>query len=205
MPGACSMAIHAVLNELGQEVKLENVRVPEGQARNPEFLKINPRGQVPVLVEEDGNPIREGGAIIAYLLDKHNSPLMPKSGKARAKALEWLMFANATMHPAYSRIFFTMRNISDQNAKEQIFAVTAAQINKLWAEVDEQLAKTKYICGAEISAADILLTVIANWGVGMFPFEIKLGENVKRMLKEVTARPSFKAALEREGVEYKAV
>ena len=125
MSGACSLAIHVVLNELGQQLKLENVRVPEGQPRNPEFLKINPRGQVPVLVEEDGNPIREGGAIIAYLLDKHHSPMMPKSGKARAKALEWLMFANATLHPAYGRVFFTMRNVSDQKAKEEMAQLQA--------------------------------------------------------------------------------
>ena len=205
MPGACSMAIHIVLNELGQKVKLENVRVAEGQPRNPEFLKANPRGQVPVLIEEDGNPIREGGAIITYLLDKHHSPMMPKSGKARAKALEWLMFANATLHPTYGRIFFAMRNVADQNVKEQIFKVTAEQINKLWAEVDEQLAKTKYICGDEISAADILLAVIANWGIGMFPFVIKRGENLKRMLKDVSSHPAFKDALAQEGVEYKAV
>ena len=205
MPGACSLAIHVILKELGQEVKLENVRVPEGQPRNPEFLKINPRGQVPVLVEEDGNPIREGGAIITYLLDKYNNPLMPKSGKASAKALEWLMFANATMHPTYGRIFFAMRNIADQNAKNQIFDATAKQINKLWSEVDEQLATTKYICGDQISAADILLAVIANWGIGLFPFKIELGENVKRMLKDVISRPTFKAAMEKEGVTYKAV
>lgn len=205
MPGACSMAIHVVLNELKQEVKLENVRVPEGQTRSAEFLKISPRGQVPVLVEEDGNSIREGAAIILYLLDKHNSEMLPKSAKDRAKALEWLMFANATMHPAYSRIFFTMRNNLDQGAKDQIFKITAEQINKLWAEVDEQLAKTRFLCGDQISAADILLTVIANWGVGMFPFQINHGENVKRMLREIVARPTFKLALEKEGTTYKAV
>lgn len=205
MPGACSMAIHVVLNELEQEVKLENVRVPEGQMRSAEFLKINPRGQVPVLVEEDGNSIREGAAIMIYLLDKYNNPMLPQNGKARAKALEWLMFANATMHPAYGRIFFAMRNNFEQSVKDQIFKITAEQINKLWAEVDEQLAKTKFLCGDQISAADILFTVIANWGIGMFPFQINHGENVKRMLREVVARPAFKLALEKEGATYKAV
>lgn len=205
MPGTCSMAIHILLNELEQKVKLENVRASDGKSVNPEFLKINPRGQVPMLVEEDGNQIREGCAIITYLLDKHRSPMVPESGKDRAKALEWLMFANSTLHPAYSRIFFAMRNISDQNAKEQIFKITAEQINKLWAEIDEQLSKTKYICGEKISAADILLAVIANWGIGMFPFEIKHGTNLKRMLKEVSSRPTFKDALVREGVQYKAI
>ena len=205
MSGACSMAIHVILNELEQEVEIENVRMLEGQKHSEEFLKVSPRGQVPVLVEKDGNSIREGAAIMIYLLDKYNSSMLPKNGKDRAKALEWLMFANATMHPAYSRIFFAMRNNFEQSVKDQILQITADQINKLWGEVDEQLAKTKFLCGDQITAADILFTVIANWGIGMFPFQIHHGENVKRMLREIVSRKAFKLALEREGAVYKAV
>ena len=77
IPGACSMAIHVLLNELGQEVKLVNVGDPKGgRERPPEFLKINPRGNVPVL-SDDGFIVREGAAIILYLLEKHKSPLLP--------------------------------------------------------------------------------------------------------------------------------
>lgn len=206
MTGSCSMAIQAIINELGQKFEIIDVRAPEGQPRNPEFLKLNPRGQVPVLIEEDGNVMREGGAIIVYLLDKYNSPMLPKSGKARAKALEWLMFANSTLHPAYARIFFAMRNISDQAAKDQVFKIASAQINKLWSEVDDQLAKTKYICGDQISAADILMAVIANWGIKSFapPIKIELGQNLQRMLRDVVARPAFQKALFQDGIKYEA-
>ena len=204
MPGACSLAIHAVLKELNQEAELENVRPVSGQARSAAFLQDNPRGQVPTLVD-DGFVIREGGAILIYLLDKHNSSLLPKSGKERATALEWLMFANATLHPTYSRIFFALHAIKDKAAQDAIITPTAARINELWAEVDAKLAKTKYICGNEITAADILLAVIANWGIETFPFEIKRGENLKRMLKDVSSRAAFKKALEAEGASYKAV
>ena len=80
MPGACSMAVHVVLNELGQEVTLENAKADPKPAG---FLKANPRGQVPVLVDGD-LVVREGAAIMIYLLDKHTSPLLPRSGKERA-------------------------------------------------------------------------------------------------------------------------
>jgi glutathione S-transferase len=128
LPGACSLAIHALINELGQEVKLENVSVPQGEPRSPEFLKVNPRGQVPVLVDGD-LVLREGGAIINYLLDKHNSNMLPKSQPERAQSLEWLMFANATLHPAYARIFFINRIIKDENAKEEAINAGIEQIN----------------------------------------------------------------------------
>ena len=200
-PGACSMAVHVVLNELNQPVDLKKVDL-QAQPRDAEFLKANPRGQVPTLVE-DGHAMREGGAIIAYLLDKHNSPMLPKTGRARANALEWLMFANASMHPAYGKGFFIMKNVSDAAQKDALFKVAIDGINKLWADVDAQLAKTPYVCGNDISAADILLTVIANWG-GYFPAKPIFGNNVKRLLKEVSSRPSYQKALKAENVEYKA-
>src|ERR1700722_18808355 len=108
-PGACSMAIHVMLNECNQPVTLEKIEISKGQGQTPEFLKINPRGQVPVLVDGD-KVLREGAAILMYLADKHQSPLLPKSGKEHTDAVEWLMFCNASLHPAYGRTFFLMKN-----------------------------------------------------------------------------------------------
>lgn len=201
-PGACSMAVHALLNELNQPVKLEAAKDASGKP-TAEMLKVNPRGAVPVLVD-DGHVIREGGAIIAYLCDKHQSDLLPKSGKERATALEWLMFANSTLHPAYGKVFGLMKSgLPESDAKTQINTLYIEAINKLWKEVDAILAKQKYIAGETITAADILLTVIANWGLSFKP-SIVLGDNVKRMVKDVSQRPSFQKALKDETVEYKA-
>lgn len=204
MTGSCSMAVHVLLNELNQPYKIIDVRVAEGESRPEDFLKANPRGSVPVLIE-GGHAIREGGAIISYLLDKHHSPMMPKTGFERAHALEWLMFANATMHPAYSRLFFLMGAVQDAAVKEQLLNVAIEKINVLWADVNEQLGKTTFVCGKTISAADILLTVIANWAQANFGSKIMLGEHTKRMIKNVIARPSYQQALAAEKVEYKAV
>lgn len=204
MPGACSLAVHAVLNELNQAVELENVRVAPGQNRSAEFLKDNPRGQVPTLVD-DGFVIREGGAILAYLLDKHGSDLLPKSGFERAAALEWLMFANSTLHPTYSRVFHALFQVKDKILQEGIIKPAAERINQLWAEVDAKLGETKFIAGDKPTAGDILLAVIANWGIEAFPFEVKRGENLQRMLKDIISRPAFKKALEAEGASYKAI
>ena len=203
MTGSCSMAVHVLLNELNQPVTYKDVRTPEGQPRPPEFLQINPRGNVPVLVDGDA-PIREGGAIISYLLDKHESPMLPKSGVARANALEWLMFANASMHPAYARLFFLLSTVKDAAEKEHLLGIALDKINANWKEVDNQLAKTPYVTGDTVSAADILLTVIANWAQANLGSKIVLGDNTKRMIKSVVARPAYQKALADEKVEYKA-
>lgn len=200
-PGACSMAIHVVLNEVNQPVDLKPINLQE--KRPEELLKLNPRGQVPVLVE-DGKPMREGGAMMVYLCDKHKSALMPQSGWERAQALQWLMWGNSSLHPAYSRTFWIMRNVKDEAMKTQLLETSVVQINAMWAEVDQHLGNWTFLAGKECTAADILMTVIANWGQWLPPGSIKLGDNVKRVLRAVIARPAYQKALAAEKVDYKA-
>jgi glutathione S-transferase len=201
-PGACSMAVHVLLNELGMPFEAKRVSIAEGETRTPEFLKLNPRGQVPVLVA-DGTVIREGAAIMLYLMEEHNSSLLPRSGKPRANALEWLMYANSTLHVAYSKAFFVRKSIEDPALQAPVFIKAMEQINALWAELDAHLSKNRFVCGKDFSAADIIITVIANWG-DTFPQKATLGPNVKRLLREVIARPSYQKAMKIEQVEYKA-
>lgn len=193
-PGACSMAVHVILNELN--VPFEAIKQDDLKA--PAFVKLNPRGQVPLLVV-DGEPVKEGAAIITYLLDTHANDLLPQSGIARAKALEWLMWCNATLHPACGRMFWLSKQELDEGAKAAFSKLLLAQVQSLWDEADARLAKTKYLAGDQITAGDILLAVIANWGVGT------PGANVKRVLKDVIVRPAYQKALAAEQVEYKAV
>lgn len=199
-PGMCSMAVHIALVECGATFELKPALKPGTREKTEDFLKTSPRGSVPVLVE-DGKVIREGGAQLVYLLDKHQSPLMPKEGFARATALEWLMFANATMHPAYSRAFFLMGQTIDATSKDQLQKTACDIINKYWQEVEEVLGTRKYIAGDQPTAADILLTVIANWSPRM-PNPITLGVNCKRLFRDISSRPSYQQALKSEGVEY---
>ncbi len=198
-PGACSMAVHVVLNELNAKYELEKISL---QDRDPAFLKINPRGQVPVLMV-DGEPVKEGAAILMYLLDTHGSPMMPKSGMGRAKALEWLMWANSSLHPAYSRAFSVAKVFPDKAMQDVAFNAALSSIQSYWDEADARLGKMKYLAGDEMTAADIMITVFANWGQ-MFPSKPKLGPNVMRVIKEVSSRPSYQQALKAEQVEYKA-
>lgn len=201
-PGACSMAVHVLLNELGVPFDTRRIDLSKAENKSPEFLAVNPRGSVPVL-EDDGMVIREGAAILLYLCEKHGSPLMPSSGPARAAALEWLMFANAALHPVYSRGFGLLKNSElDAGTKDQLMKSVVSQINTLWKEADETLAKRPHISGESLTVADILLTVIANWN-GAFP-GVTLGAEVKRLLKEVSSRPAYRKALQTENVEYKA-
>jgi glutathione S-transferase len=195
------MAVHVALLECNQQFTLEKLDLQAGQQRSPEFLKINPRGQVPVLIEHD-HVLREGAAILIHLLEKHQSPLLPRNSKERTEAIEWLMFCNATLHPAYGRCFFLKRAAEDGPQKDKLLDAAAANVNKLWEEVEQRLSKHTYLCGEDVTMADILMTVIANWSPNV-PRPINFGAKTKKLFQAIITRPSYKKALEVEQVEYK--
>lgn len=199
--GSCSMAVHAIMNELGLNPTVHLMQAGDGASglKSPEYLKLNPRGNVPFLTD-DGKGMIEGGAIITYLCDKEGK-LIPKSGYERGQALQWLMFANSTLHPAYNRTFWISSNLP-QDQHEAALKTARSQIQDLWNYVEGQLEKNggTYLCGNEITAADFLLTTIANWN----PAAYKFGPKTATLLKNVSSRPSYQKALAAESIEYKA-
>lgn len=200
-PGACSLAVHVALIEVGAPFTISNVAVPDGQPRPAEYLKLNPRGSVPTLTW-DGFVLREGAAILTTLLDEHKSPLLPRDGKARATALEWLAFANATLHPAYSRLFFQHKTLGAAAADNPLYAPSIAAVQKLWDDIEQRLGESAYLAGNDITIADILVTVIANWSQFMKK-PITFGPKTKALFGRVIARPSYQKAMAAEGIAYK--
>jgi len=194
LPGACSLATQVVIHELDQAVKIIDKQKVEN------FSAINPVGTVPVLVDNNRTR-REGAAVLLYLLDKHQNTMLPATGTAREQAIQDIMFANATMHPAYGHLFFIAQNISDKNAdektKQSVFEVAAQAISRLWLVVEQQLENQDFLGGDQPSAADIMLTVYSRWGAS-FPVDIKLGTKTQKMVDAVVLMPSFQRALAAE-------
>ncbi|CAH1387321.1 glutathione S-transferase family protein [Candidatus Nitrotoga sp. M5] len=190
LPGACSLATQVVLHELDQPVELVDVQ------HLSNFTDINPVGTVPVLIDGDST-LREGAAILLHLLYKHKNAMLPICGVGREQAIEDILFANATMHPAYSRLFFIAQHITDMHAKQTAFTAAAKAINTLWQVVEQQLAGRDYLGGERASAADIMLAVYSRWGAN-FPVTITQSSNTSRMLDAVQAMPSFQRSLAAE-------
>lgn len=185
--GACSLATLTILNELAIPVKVINVNTLT------DFNTVNPVASVPALTIDD-QVLTEGAAIVLYLLKKHDNDLLPSEPQARQQAIEHIMFANATMHPAYSKLFFINEHISNEDAKQQALDAAAAHINKLWRVVEDKLSQQQYLGGDQPSAADIMLAVYSSWGV-YFPVAINFGERTTNMLLETRSRSSFRTAL----------
>lgn len=183
LPGACSLATQVVLRELSQSVEIID------KQQVVKFSDINPAGMVPVLIDNKKTVI-EGAAVMLYLLNKHPNSMFPTVGDTREQAIQDIMFANATMHPAYGRLFFITQNIDDQKAKQASFDAAAKAITGLWQLVEQKLVEQPFLGGEHPSAADIMLAVYSRWG-SSFPVDISFGPRTQAMLDTVIAMPSF--------------
>ena len=144
---------------------------------------------MPVLVDGD-KTLTEGAAIMLYILNKHNSTLFPVNESDRQQAIQDIMFANASMHPAYSRLFFLAQHVNDEKVKQEALNSAAKAINQLWQVVENKLTSNKFLGGDRPSAADIMLTVYSRWG-DYFPVDIIISEKTTNMLNAIQSMPSF--------------
>jgi len=191
MNGSCSLATLSVLNEIG----VDGVKVVD-KAKVDNYEHINPVGAVPALTD-GSTTLREGAALLLHLLDKHDNDLLSKEGKARQQAIEDIMFANATMHPAYGRLFFLDQAVEDDGVKGDLMNKAAAMISQLWDVVELRLKDQDYLGGDKPSAADFMLTVYSRWG-GFFPVDVVIPAKASKMIENVLARDSFVKALDME-------
>jgi len=161
-PGACSLASHIILKEIGNNFEIEVVdtdkQVTESGA---DFTKINPKGYVPVLALDDGEFISEGAAVLQYLADQNpDASLAPKSGTLeRARLQEHLNFTSSELHKAFGP-FFTP-NVSDeekQRAKENV----GRKMDHFETILSDG---RKYLLGNNFSVADAYLFVISGWAI----------------------------------------
>jgi len=110
-PGACSMAAHIVLEEIGEKYEPKKVDLAGGEQRTEAYLKINPQGRVPALRLDSGEYIAENTAILPYLGKRFG--LWPSDPIAEAKALSLIGFLAASVHPAHAHIGRPERYASD--------------------------------------------------------------------------------------------
>ncbi len=197
IPGSCSSGIVILLEKLQVEytpVKREDVA---------NYSEIVPTNQVPALKLPDGQIITEGGAIALYLLEKHKSPMLPTDLSQKAEFLRWLMFDYATLHPAYGKMFAVQYRVQMEES-ERISALKqlAPSVSSLWAILDKELEKKKFITGDQPTIVDYLATIYSSWGKNFQDIDIALGKNVERLIKQVSSLSEFQAGYKRENIEF---
>jgi glutathione S-transferase len=194
-PGACSMAPHIVLHELGKKFEIEKVDLGVKKTDGgKDFNKINGKGYVPTLEMKKGEVLTEVSTIVQYLADKaKNTKLLPKAGTmARYRAMETLNFVASELHKGLGGLF-------NKAMPEEGRKVIIERVNKRLDYVDGVLAKNKFLTGKSFSVADAYAFTILNWGqwVGV---DMKNWKNISKYLEAVAKRPAVQAAMKAEGL-----
>jgi|SRR6218665_92555 len=148
--------VSVTLEELGLPYTVHPIDISTGIQKQPEFLKINPNGRIPAIVDrEEGDfPIFESGAIMLYLAEKAGK-LIPSDKKGRSRVVQWLMFQMGGVGPmqGQANVFFRYFPEKIQPAIDRYQNET----RRLYTVLDTQLGRGEYLAG-DYSIADI-----ANW------------------------------------------
>ena len=164
-PDTGAFAPQAVLEEAGADYELRVVDTEKDEHRTPEFLAINPRGQIPALRLPDGTTISESAAMVLHIADAHPAAglLPPPGDAARAQVYRWLFFMAANVYEAELRYHYTDRYTDDAAGLDAVRAAAARQLRESFALIENALEPGPYLLGEPYSVADLYLSMLATW------------------------------------------
>ncbi len=185
-----------MLELCGLQYAAHVIEVGNGSAKPAEFLKINPRGTVPMIVDPDGpggRPLglRQSSAILFYLAEK-TGKLLPRDPALRPSMLEWMMFAITDVVGANTAMYQTLTEFPENGTA--VAGFFRNQLLEFLQVCDRRLGESEYLAGSEMTIADVALfpvlvsrrTLVEQSG-GL--------ENLKRWGAGIGARPAVQRAL----------
>jgi glutathione S-transferase len=193
--GACSLAVHIALREIGatfESVAVDLVRHTTADGAN--FHDVSPRGYVPLLQFDDGTRHTEVASLLQYVADLESTQtLIGPTGSARRLAvIEWLTFVSTELHKVFSPWLW------HKETAESTRQAVKRKLATRFAELDELLSKQDYLAG-EFSVADAYAFTIVNWA-NVLALPLAPYPHLAAYLSRVSSRPRVQDALRAEGL-----
>jgi glutathione S-transferase len=203
-PGACSFVPHCLLQLSGAAFEPHMVKLHKGEQNGEEYKAINPRGQVPVLVDE-GQVITQILAIILYLDQKFpEAHYLPTAPVARAKAIETLAWMNNTVHPTFTHVFMPQKFCDSPDVQAQLKTFNTQTYKSLMGELQDIVVRnsntTGWLSGEQVGPLDAYALTLTRWGsiAGIDPTSYTaLWSHVQK----VAAYPAIAVVIERERLQ----
>lgn len=200
-PGACSFVPHAMLEMSGAPFEPAMVKLHKGEQRTADYLALNPRGQVPVLVD-GGEVITQIVAILLHLdALLPQAHVLPASGLARTRALSVLAWMNNTVHPTFTHFFMPQKFSDDTVAQQALRAFAVPRYRECLEEI-EALAQqaAPWISGEHPGALDAYALTLLRWGgyAGIDPTTLPA---TWALVQRFAALPGVARAVERERLQ----
>ena len=180
---------HVLMLEMGIEFKEVKVDFEKGDQFKPEYLKLNPNGKIPCIVDGDF-VLWESMAINNYLATKYHSDLLGDSPETKALVDQWSYWSILEIqHPLYTIAFQNFWVPEDQR-DEKVINKAMEELPKVFKILDNHLEGKEYILGNRFTLADINVAscvLVADF----VKYDYSSCKNVSRWIKKLNERPSF--------------
>lgn len=190
-----TLKLRVALRELGVAYNYVPVDLAQGEQRTPDFLRLNPHGKIPVLVD-DGFCLPESDAILWYVAESHpGKGLLPQDRRGRAQALRWCDFASTGVYPAYSDLWRHTHFLAEAQRVRSIADDARNRLERCLGVLEQITATASCLVGS-YSIADIAVASVLSSLVQRVP-DISLPQrrHVSAWYERVLARPAFQAEL----------
>lgn len=196
-PGACSLVPHITLEEAGVPFEAKPISLRKGHQRSPEYLAINPKSKVPVLLI-DGKPLTENVAIAYYLSRAFLAAKLLPMGDlvAEAEAMSLLAWCSSGIHVRFGALFAPQKMCDLPDSADNVKKLAAEDCAKNFAMVEKMLAGKEWILG-QWSIVDAYLFVFWRWA-GFLKLDLSAYPNYAKHAERMAKRPSVERALARE-------
>ncbi len=183
-----SIRVRWMLQELGLDFEAVTVNLRAGEHRQPEFLKLNPAGKVPVLVDED-LVLTESVAIVLYLAEKYpDKGLVPTDLRQRSQFYRWILFSATELEQPLWRISRHTSLYPEQLRLPAEVALAQQDFTNMAAVIEEHMQERQFLMGENVTAADFVCAYTLDWAN-----EIRLLDNCPQLLQYIErmyARPN---------------
>ena len=202
-PDNASLAPHLLLAETNIEYSLRLVDRNSNAQKSKEYLKLNPAGRIPTLVHDD-LVLFESPAICIYIceLDAKSQFIPPVGHSNRPLFFQWLTYLNNTLQSEFMVWRYPDRHTADPNGIEGIKAAQDQRLISILDLLDEELEKKPFILGADVSACDHFLFMLALW-CGKFSRPLTSFVNLHRFMGDMSQRAAVRKVCEIENIDLK--
>ena len=189
------MRARIAVEECGLAYRFHPIDIQKGEQKLPGFLAMNPMGQIPVLVDNEGPggkplTLSQSTAILVYCAEK-SGRFLPRDPAARAAMLQALMSASTDITPMLGALFAVIRSKDPHGPTADLFRSRVRGYFKVW---DDYLAERRYCAGSELTIADLSLYAGYARAKGAVPETCEGLPNLERWAKELGGRPGIQRA-----------
>jgi glutathione S-transferase len=162
-PGSCALSIHIALEWIGEPYEIQEVKLGD-----PEYLKVNPLGQVPVIIDGDRDVMTQGDAILKYLARKSPAAKLGDDGTLQDEydLNRWMAFLTSDLHPAFVPFYQPERYSTDRSdrVKQATKEASYKLIDRMYKYLDRHLNGKKFVVGNRRTIADAYAFAMIRWG-----------------------------------------